>query len=90
MQLSLVLPSVLVLQTLTNEIDVVVPSMSRINNEADIIRLFFWHDMINALNTDVTKTELIVLLNQIKYKDPARKINTTRTWVCFNLSSFKY
>lgn len=71
MQLSLVLPYVFVLQTLTNEIDVVVPSMSRINNEADadIIRLFFWHVMINALNTDITKTELIVLINQIKYKE---------------------
>lgn len=53
MQLSLVSQSVFVLRTLTNEIDVVVPSMSRINNEADIVRLFFWHAMINALSTDI-------------------------------------
>lgn len=41
MQLSLVSQSVFVLRTLTNEIDEVVPSMSRINNDADIVRLFF-------------------------------------------------
>lgn len=53
MQLSLVSHPVFVIRTLTNEIDVVVPSMSRINNEADIVRLFFWHAMINALSTDI-------------------------------------